>query len=115
MATLPSYVTVLVEGYRETPDYGVLRSDMDSSVAKQRPRRSLPIVQREVRLKVGTRSDKVAFDAWFKNDINGGADFFSYPDPIDGQTKQARFVGGEITWITPGNVFFIEAQLETIG
>lgn len=115
MAALPSYVTVMVEGYSETPDFGVLRSDMDNSIAKQRPRRSLPIVQREVRLKVGTRADKVNFDQWFKDDINGGADFFTYVDPIDEQSKQARFVAGQIRWVTPGNVWFIEAQLETIG
>jgi hypothetical protein len=115
MATLPSNITVMVEGYAETPDYGVLRTEMDNSIAKQRPRRSLPIVIREVRLKVGTREDKVDFDDWFKNDINGGSGFFTYVDPIDEISKQARFVNGEIRWVTPGNVWFIEAQLETIG
>lgn len=115
MATFPDYACILLEGYEETPDFGVLRSDMDNSIAKQRPRRSLPIVTRNVRIKVENKADKLTFDEWFKNDINGGSDFFSYIDPIDGQTKQARFVGGEIRWSSPGILWFAEAQLETIG
>lgn len=115
MATFPSYACVLLDGYQETPDFGVLRSDMDNSVAKQRPRRSLPIVTRNVKIKVENKTDKISFDEWFKDDLNGGSGFFDYVDPIDGQAKQARFVNGNISWSSPGILWIADAQLETIG
>lgn len=115
MATFPSYACVLLEGYTETPNYAVLRSEMDVGVAKQRPRNSLPIVNRNVRIKVENKSDKALFDQWFKDDLNGGSGFFDYVDPLDATTKQARFVGGQISWSSPGIVWIAEAQIETIG
>lgn len=115
MATFPAYACVLLDGYEESPDYNVLRSPMDNAIAKQRPRRSLPIVLRSVRIKVENKSQKINFDNWFKNDINGGTSFFDYTDPLDGSVKQARFVDGNISWTTPGNVWFADAQIETIG
>jgi hypothetical protein len=115
MATLPNYACVLLEGYEESPDFGVLRSDMDNSVAKQRPRRSLPIVTRSVKIKVENKNEKALFDEWFKDDLNGGSGFFNYVDPLDGQTKQARFVSGVIRWTSPGVIWIAEAELETIG
>lgn len=115
MATLPSNVIVLIDGYEEQPDYNVLRSPMDNAIAKQRPRRTLPIVTRDVRLYVGTRAKKAEFEQWYKDDIYGGSGFFDYTDPIDNVTKQARFVDGAIRWSSPGNQWFINAQIETIG
>lgn len=115
MATLPEYAEVLIEGYTEQPNYDVLRSDMDNSVAKQRPRRTLPIVTRQVKIKIGDVSNKIAFDKWFESDIHGGSNFFTYIDPVDKKTKQARFVGGAIKWSTPGSIWFLDAELETVG
>jgi hypothetical protein len=115
MATFPSYACVLLEGYEESPDFGVLRSEMDNSIAKQRPRRSLPIVTRTVRIKVENKTDKVSFDEWFKDDLNGGSGFFSYLDPLDNETKQGRFVNGELRWSSPGIIWIADAQIETIG
>lgn len=115
MATFPTYACVLLEGYRETPNYNVLRTDMDVGVSKQRPRASLPIVTRSVRIKVENKTDKSLFDQWFKDDLNGGSGFFDYIDPLDSTTKQARFVGGQINWSSPGKIWIAEAQIETIG
>ena len=114
-AKLPDYVDVLLEGYAESPNYDVLRSDMDNSVAKQRPRRTLPIVARQVKLLVGNTQNKLAFDQWFRNDIHGGSNFFEFVDPIDKKTKMARFVNGTIKWSTPGSIWFIDAELESVG
>lgn len=115
MASLPTYACVLLEGYQETPDFGVLRTDMDNSIAKQRPRRSLPIVTRTVKIKVDDKVRKAEFDEWFAEDLNGGTAFFEYTDPLDGVLKQARFVGGQIQWTSLGLVWFADASLETLG
>jgi hypothetical protein len=115
MAAFPSYACVMLEGYSEMADYLVLRSEMDNSIAKQRPRRSIPVVMCSVRIRVKNKTDKIAFDAWFKNDIFGGTGWFSYTDPITNTSKQARFVGGKLTWTSPGVAWFGEAELETLG
>jgi hypothetical protein len=115
MATFPSYACVMLEGYSEMADYLVLRSEMDNSIAKQRPRRSIPVVMRSVKIRVNDKADKILFDAWFKNDIFGGTAWFTYVDPVDGASKQARFVEGKLTWTSPGVAWFGDAELETLG
>ncbi|AZW31500.1 hypothetical protein CS343_15135 [Bordetella bronchiseptica] len=115
MATLPSYVRILLPGYAERPDYGVLRTDMDGGIAKQRPQYTTPIVTREVTLQVPSRVEKLSFDAWFGKEIAGGSDWFLWEDPIDGVVKQGRIVGGALQWTSPGRVWRAAVQLETVG
>lgn len=115
MPTFPTYAHIVLDGYTEKPDFGVLRSEMDNSIAKQRPRRSLPIVRRDVRIQFDKKADKIAFDAWFSDDINGGTAWFDFYDVVTSSTKQARFVGGNISWSSPGNVWVAQAQIETLG
>lgn len=115
MATFPSYARILLPGYGEEPDYGVLRSSMDDGLAKQRPRRTLAIVTRDVNIMVRSKADKNLFDAWVKTDINGGAGWFDYYDCLDNTTKQARIVGGKYKWSSPGRIWLAACQLETLG
>src|SRR3546814_18493632 len=95
----PPYVKGIVrDGYRETPDYGVLRTEMDAGLAKQRARFSKPIKTRECTLIVTSTALKQDFEAWFEQDLAGGAGWFTFPDPVDGVEKSARIVGGAIRW-----------------
>lgn len=111
---LPSYVRIMLDGYSETPDYGVIRSEMEG-LAKQRPRWSKRINTRSVKLIVGPVSNKLAFDEFVRSDLAGGTGWFSFMDPVDGQVKQGRFVGGALQWSTPGRVWFLNTQIESIG
>jgi hypothetical protein len=115
MATFPEYACVLLEGYQEKANYSVLRTEMDSGIPKQRPRRSLPMVVRDVKVKVANKTEKASFDAWIKDDIFGGTAWFDYTDPIDNVVKQARIVSGDVTWSSPGVVWFADMKLETVG
>lgn len=115
MATFPAYACILLAGYEEEPDFGVLRSPMDDGLAKQRPRRTLPIVTRSATIRVPDKASKALFDAWVKNDLNGGTGWFSYADPLDQKTKQARIVGGKYKWTSPGRIWLAQCQLETLG
>lgn len=115
MATFPVYACVLLEGYKEKANYSVLRSEMDNGVPKQRPRRSLPMVTREVRVKLADKTAKAQFDTWVRTDLDGGTGWFDYIDPLDGATKQARIVSGDVSWSSPGVVWFADMKLETIG
>lgn len=115
MATFPSYAKVLLAGFTEEPDYGVLRTQMDDGLAKQRPRRSKPIVTRDVQIYVQDASDKASFDGWIATDLNGGTGWFTWTDPLDSTAKQARIVGGKYRWSSPGRAWIAECHIETIG
>ncbi|WP_260469502.1 hypothetical protein [Achromobacter denitrificans] len=48
-------------------------------------------------------------------DLNGGSGWFDWRD-LDGQTKQARIVGGNLEWERAGaSLWNGQAQLETVG
>lgn len=115
MATFPSYAKILLAGYDEEADYGVLRTGMDDGLAKQRPRRSKPIVTRSATIKVSSLADKVSFDGWVKSDLNGGTAWFDYYDCLTKTTKQARLVGGKYKWTSPGRIWLAACQIETLG
>lgn len=114
LPVFPAYARILREGFDETPDFGVLRTEMDGSVAKQRPRRSLPIVTRSAAVLVD--GSKVAFDAWFRDELGGGAGWFSWADPVDGVTKNARIVSGKLQWRPESKTLWrASVQIETLG
>ena len=115
MAAFPDYAKILLAGFKEEADYGILRTDMDGGIAKQRPRWTTPIVTRDVNVHVGSIGQKNDFDLWLATDLNGGAGWFDWVDPLDGVTKQARFVSGKVSWTSPGKVWRAAAQMETIG
>lgn len=114
LPTFPAYARLLREGFDESPNFGVQRSEMDGSVAKQRPRFSKPIVTRSATLLVD--GQKAAFDVWFRDDLNGGAGWFSWRDPVDGATKNARIVSGKLQWrpVSP-TLWQASVQIETLG
>ncbi|NYT38867.1 hypothetical protein ERD78_18880 [Allopusillimonas soli] len=115
MATFPSYAKILLPGFSEEPDYGVLRTDMDGGLAKQRPRWNKPVVTREATILVYNLADKLAFDEWAGQELTGAAGWFDWLDPLDGVTKKTRIVGGKYRWTSPGVVWLAQCQLETIG
>lgn len=115
MATFPSYAWIERDGYTETPDFGVLRTEMDGGLAKQRARWTKRIVRRKCSVLVGADTNKTQFDGWFKTDLYGGAGWFTYVDPVDGISKQARFVGGELAWQLRGATWAAQTEIETIG
>lgn len=115
MATWPSYAKILLAGYSEESDYGVIRTEMDGGLAKQRARWTKAIVTREAQIKVDSASQKASFSDWMRVDLNGGAGWFDFRDPLDGVTKQARIVSGKVTWTSPGVIWVGQCKLETIG
>ncbi len=115
MATFPDYACILLAGFSEEADYGVLRTEMDGGIAKQRPRWSKPIVTREVQIIVYSKEDRLLFDTWSRVDLNSGTGWFDWTDPVDGVTKQTRIVGGKYKWTTPGKVWLAACSIETLG
>lgn len=115
MAVFPTYARLILEGYSETPDYGVLRTEMDNGLAKQRARRSKPIVSRNAAVMVQSLEDRLEFDQWMDQDLHGGAGWFDFR-ALAGTVRPARIVGGRISWTSPGGGIWLgQVQIETVG
>lgn len=112
--TLPPYARMLVDGHQEQADYGTRREPMDG-LAKQRPRWSLPIVPRPVRLFVGSVQNRLAMDEFIRDDLRGGAEWFNFRDPVTGLTQRGQFAAGSLQWTQNGGWWFLAAQLISIG
>lgn len=115
MAAFPTYARLLLEGYSEAPDYGVLRTEMDDGLAKQRARRSKPIVTRSATVMVHSLDDRLEFDQWMAQDLYGGAGWFAFRT-LAGTIQPARIVGGRISWTSLGGGIWVgQVQIETVG
>ena len=98
MQTFPdmSVARLLLEGYGEQPEPAVLRTEMESGPPKQARVLSRVMVTRPVVCYFATVANYQTFMAWFRDGINYGADWFHWPDPVDGTSKLARIVGGKV-------------------
>lgn len=113
LPTLPDYVLIDLDGYTESPDYGVKRGDMDGGLPKQRPTRSLPVVERSLSMLLQSQDDKTAFDLWWRQELAGGVGWFTLS--LFGQLLQARFVGKSSAKPRGIGKWTITATIETIG
>lgn len=114
MTSWPTYALILSDNYQEAADWGVLRTDMDGGIAKQRARYSKAIVLRTITAFVHTSTDRLSFDAWLETGLSGGVDWFNYTDPVDSVVKQARIVG-QVQWQPNGPTWSAQIQVESIG
>lgn len=117
MPVFPTYVLMLAEGYGEEPDYGMVRTDMDGGMPKERSRFSVPIITQTISIRVRSDADKQQFDSWVRNDLAGGVGWFNWLDPVDGRQKRARLSGKPpYRWQRDGpQRWQAQLQIETIG
>lgn len=116
MATLPTYVTVLFDGYQQTRESGILRTEFENGPPRQAKFKSRVMITRAVRLYISSNADFQSFETWFAEDIEQGAMFFNMTDPVKSTTIEARFVGGTYS-ATPlsssMNHWQIDCQIES--
>lgn len=116
--TFPAYMEApLVSGFQQSPDFGVLVTQMDSGPDKQRPRNSKAIISRQVQFMVNSLANRNAFEVWVRDSLLGGSIFFNWTDPLDGVTKLARIVGGKVDY-SPADSrqsWIIKFSMETYG
>ena len=116
MPVWPTYAKITAAGYGEEADFGVLRTEMDNGIARQRARFSTPIVTRDATVYVVGLANKRAFDAWIETDLRGGALWFDFFDCAARKTLQARIVAGKFRWGEPkGQLWTATCQIETLG
>lgn len=101
MSQLPAYVHVLLDGFGETPDPSVERTEMERGMAKQRIINTDVVVAVAATFLFDTLADHAAFMTWYRTDIVRVA-FFGMAHPLTGEALQARFVGGDIGTLQSG-------------
>lgn len=80
-----------LEDFAEEPQSAVRRTEMEAGPAKQALRFSRTMVRRPITM-IYSQTEYESFRAFFATEITQGVDWFAWEDPIDGATKQARFV-----------------------
>lgn len=116
MAAFPSYARVLLAGFNQARESGVTRTQMESGPPKQLKTKSRVLVTRSVRVLFNSKTDFLTFVTWFQSTVNFGADWFTWTDPVDGVSKNARIVGslGREAPVAGGDgAWSVDAQIET--
>lgn len=93
MATFPSYAVLLADGFAQQRESGVQRTEMESGPPKQLKVKSRVLVRRTVVYALRSLADYNSFVTWFQTTVNFGADWFTWTDPVDSASKNARIVG----------------------
>jgi hypothetical protein len=118
MATLPSYVKILYEGYIQQKESAVLRTDFETGPPRQARVKSRTMKTRTAKLFIDSKENFLLFETWFADDLQQGALFFTMADPVSGSNIEARFVGGIYSAqpMTPAlNLWQLECQIESWG
>lgn len=100
MSSLPSYAKILFDGYGETFDPAVLRTEMERGVPIERTLNSDVIEEAAVSLYFATKADHAAFETWYFTTIKR-IGYFDWRHPRLGVVVQARFKGGNIGQLSP--------------
>ena len=100
MATLPSYVTILFDGFTEDFDPSVLRTEMDRGIPKQRVINSKVLAEINGQLLFKSKADAANFETWYFDTIKR-IGWFDMKHPHTGVTISARFKGGNIGRLVP--------------
>lgn len=116
MPTFPAYAKILREGFAEQRESAILRTEMDSGPPRQAKVKSRVLITRPVAILLDTRADYQAFLAWYRDDLNEGAAWFDWTDPVAEAVIAARFTGAALQATplsTVAGAWRVQAALET--
>ncbi len=110
MAELPSYAKILADGFTESFDPAVERTEMERGVPKQRLINSQVLVKLNATLFFRSSADVAAFESWYFDTIKR-IGWFQMKHPRTDATITARFEGGRIGSLSPlAPKFFIASR-----
>jgi len=116
--SLPSYVKILIDGYKHDRESALLRTEMESGPPKQAKVRSKVMVSRTCNFYIDSQDDFESFEEWYSETLSEGAAWFTYFDPVSQTTKTARFVDGGFSARPRGSVYgswIVSAKIESWG
>ena len=100
MAQLPKYLTILIDDTGEEFDPGVIKSEMERGMAKQRVGQSRVVVEMPVTLLFNSAADAESILDWYFQTIRR-IGFFTWLDPRTQTERTGRFKGGGIGKLIP--------------
>jgi hypothetical protein len=95
MDTFPSYLVLAPDNFSETVAPVVYRTQMEQGLPKQLKGASRVLIVRPVTYLALTLADYQSFKTWHRVNVNVGADWFNWTDPVDSTTKLARIKEGK--------------------
>lgn len=116
--SLPTYAKILITGFSQQRESALLRTEMESGAPRQSKVRSRVMVTRSCIIYIATLADFRRFETWYSVNLNEGASWFNYYDPVSGTTKECRFVGGGYTATPTGGALTgwqVSAKIESWG
>lgn len=117
MATFPSYAKILLNGYSKKRESALMRTEMENGPPKQVKVRTKPMVVYAATVDLKSKADLYSFENWYINDINEGASWFTFTEPVTKVALQARIRDGGYT-ASPNassNSWQIQLQIEVWG
>ena len=96
MPSWPASAKIQIDGFGIEHGTALSRTDMESGPPVQTRVKSRVMVTRSVAVVFMSKADYLAFLAWWSIDLDYGAAWFDYTDPVTDSTLQARIAGGQI-------------------
>lgn len=97
MAAFPSNLQYGWQDLSDEPGTVVVASETEGGIPRYRRTRSDALDILQITVYFNTQAEENDFRlGWFRDTINGGADWFDFIDPRDGQLVQAHLQGGKL-------------------
>ena len=110
MANFPNYAHILADGFSESFDPAVERTEMERGVPKQRVINSQVLVKLNATLFFRSSDDVASFESWYFDTLKR-IGWFQMKHPRTGAVITARFEGGSIGSLSPlGPKFYIASR-----
>ncbi len=100
--SFPAYARIIRKDFGHERPSALLRTPTEGGMAKQTKVRSRVLVARPFNVELASLADYNSFIAWYQTDINYGATWFDWTDPVDNTVKSARIVGGTLKDVAVG-------------
>ena len=113
MADFPTYACIMRDGYSESFDPSVLRTEMERGLPKERLLNSQVLMKINATLLFKSKEDVSNFETWYFDTIKR-IGWFNMKHPRTGNTIYARFEGGNIGSLSPLAPRFFAASREVI-
>jgi len=109
--SLPDYP--LIQGYQESRQSGVVRTQMDTGPPKARRRFDATITEFQIKLRL-TTSQISTLESFFEVDLDYGALRFDWTHPRTDNAVQFRFTGTYQVSVMANDLFEVTATLELL-
>lgn len=111
MKEFPKYVFIDDSTIRFASVNNIIRSEMDSGMAKTKKNNSKATVSLIFNVTIN-RNDLFNWFKWFHNDLQSGQRWFLLRHPLFGNVQRFRFLETEIEWVKTGTLLSSTFEIE---